>query len=222
MEKRYWRLEAPIDHPLEGLADLRFQRVAQLKKHLARLDLQIDRCSVEKRHLDNLDEINGDIFESRSEDVNHMIPGLVDQIEEAEIERMETIRRAAQVFRDFAEVEIRLLDFVYGVLRLDRLLASTAKPQNLALPALLSQLSTLVSLNNNRTDLFIRLALGLGYDEELGGRVKGSDVSLLAHGSSNAYRGIRIGDRSFSYLEADWVKKVIGRSHVLPEIEHLL
>lgn len=151
-----------------------------------------------------------------------MIPDLVDQIEEAEIERMETMRRAVQAFREFVEVEIRLLDFVYETLRLDRLLASTPEPQQISLPTLLSQLATLVSLNNNRTDLFSRPALGLGYDEELGSRLKDSDVSILAHGSSHFYRGIRITDRCFFYLDADWVKKVIGRSQLVLESEFLL
>lgn len=182
MERRFWRLEVPIGHPLEGHAVLRFREVAQLKKHLSGLDSQIERWSAERRYLEYLDEINGGIFESRSEDVNHMIACLVDPIEAAEIERMETIKRAAQAFRHFAEVETRLLDFVYEVLWLDWLLAIPSEPQNIPLPTLLSQLSTLVCLNNHKTDLFIRLALGLGYDEELGGRVKDTDVCLMAHG----------------------------------------
>ena len=215
MRTHYWRLESPVDHPLDGLAYLRFQKVAQLKKRLNRLEVQIDRWSVDKRYMDNFQDINGRIFELQLDDVNYMIPTLVDQIHEAEIARMETMKLGDQAFRDFAEIGIRLLDFEYETLRLDRLLVDPAEPGNTALPTLLWRLSTIVSLNNNRTDLFLQLARGLGYDDELGARNESSDVSLLADNLSKVYRGIRIGDREFIYMDSEWVKEAIGHSHSL-------
>ena len=179
MRTHYWRLESPVDHPLDGLAYLRFQKVAQLKKRLNRLEVQIDRWSVDKRYMDNFQDINGRIFELQLDDVNYMIPTLVDQIHEAEIARMETMKLGDQAFRDFAEIGIRLLDFEYETLRLDHLLVDPAEPGNTALPTLLWRLSTIVSLNNNRTDLFLQLARGLGYDDELGALDESSDVSLF-------------------------------------------
>lgn len=49
-----------------------------------------------------------------------------------------------------------------------------------------------------------------------------SDVCLLARGSSYFDQRIRITDRRFFYLNAEWVKRVIGRFHVLPETVRLL
>ncbi|PCC48893.1 hypothetical protein CIK62_16200 [Brevibacterium aurantiacum] len=44
----------------------------------------------------------------------------------------------------------------------------------------------------------------------------------MAHGPSNVYRGICIADRSYFYMESEWVKTMIGRFYVLPETESLL
>ena len=222
MGKLFWRLQAPLDHPSDMLTYFRFQDVSRLKERIQNFDCQIGRWNREREFLKMIREMKGGVFETGTGEFGGAVPALTEQIEEAEIERANTLVRADAAFREYAEIEIRLLDFTYEALRLDQLLADQSISQNTSLPTLLSQLSTLVSLNNNRTNLFIQLANGLGYDEELGAQNEDCDVSLLANDELGIYDCIRIGNRRFSYIESGAVRDLIGEFHVLPETRRLL
>lgn len=222
MGKLFWRLQQPVDHPTDMLACFRFQDVARLKERIQHFDCQIGRWNFEREFLERSREMKGGEIEAATGEFGGAASALTQQIEEAEIERANTLFRADAAFREYAEIEIRLLDFTYEALRLEQLLADQSISQHTSLPPLLSQLSTLVSLNNNRTDLFIQLASSLGYDEELGARHEDGDVSLLANDEFDLYQSLRIGDRKFSYIESGAVREVSGDLYVLPETRLLL